>query len=277
MKILKIFNIFLISFLLLANPFFAGESKGNNASEYQISTNDLLEIKVYEEHDLTKIVRVGPDGTISFPLLGSIEAAGLTIRQLENTIRDLLAKDYLVNPQVSVLVQDYSNISVLGQVKSPGSYDMKGSISLTQAIAAAGGFTESADTSDVRIIRNNKNKSETIEVNAEKILKRLTPDIDLKPNDTLIVEELGQVFVMGQVVKPGSYQLKEGLTVIEAIALSGGLTETAAANGTKVIRVKEGKKKVFYIPVGSILQGGDKSRDITLESGDTVVVPESFF
>ncbi|MDD5495833.1 MAG: polysaccharide export protein [Candidatus Omnitrophica bacterium] len=161
--------------------------------EYHISVNDVIEISVYEEKDLSKTVRVSNDGTITYPLLGTISVLGLTPQQLERKLTELLEKDYLVNPMVNVFIKEYA-----------------------------------------------------------------------------------KVFVMGQVKKPGAYELKAGMTAVQAIAIAGGMSELASPNGTKVIRKRGGKERVFNIPVDSILKSGDRSRDVTLEPNDTVVVPESF-
>lgn len=246
-------------------------------TEYRMAVNDVLEIKVYEEPDLSKTTRVATDGTISFPLLGNIKADALTARELEKNITDLLAADYLVSPHVSVFVKEYTKFSILGQVVKPGSYEMKSGLTLTQVIALAGGFTDIADKDKAAIIRITEGEKETIEVDLGQILEREAADIEIKGNDTIVISEGGQVYVIGQVAKSGSYRLRKGLTVVDVISLAGGLTQTASANGTKVIRVEDGEKKTIPVPVGSILRGGDKTRDIILKPDDTIVVPESFF
>lgn len=273
-----LFSLFLASLLLISySPPAFSEQKASGISEYRISANDTLEIKVYEEPDLTKIVIVAPDGTISYPFLGNIRAAGLTVRELEKNITTSLEQDYLVNPQVTVSVKDYANISILGQVKKPGSYDMQEGLTLTQAIAMAGGFTDIADSGDVNIIRGSGDGKQTIRVNVEQILAKEAADPQITTSDTIVVNELGRIFVMGQVARPGVYSLKRGMTVVEAVALAGGLTQIASPNGTKVIRVKGGKKETIHVPLGSILRGADKSKNITLEPEDTVMIEESIF
>lgn len=360
-------NVFLIFgavliFLITPDCVRDNLASAQTENEYLISSNDVLEITVYQEPDLSVTLRVAQDGTINFPLLGKVDAAGFTERQLEKSITDLLTKDYLVNPQVSILIKEYAKVSLLGQVKNPGSYEMKESLSLTQAIALAGGYSEKADINRVKVIRTKDNKKETIlvsiddimnkevpdfmleandvvvieeygqlsimgqvknpgsfvmkesltltqaialaggftdtanlvsvkiirrdqgkkqtyEVNVRDILDGLMQDVELKPDDTIIVEaeNLGRISIMGQVTRPGVYDLKQGLTVVEAISLAGGFTSTAAADATKVIRSEDGKKIAIPIHISSIIKGGDKSKDIILQDGDTVVVPESFF
>lgn len=260
--------------------FFLFPAKGTGQyteKDYIISPNDILDITVYGETDFSTTVRVSFDGTISYPYLGNIRSAGLTLHQLEMNITELLGEDYLVSPQVSIFIKEYTKISILGAVKSPGSYEMKNILTLMQAIAAAGGFSETADKSKVKIVRNQGGGQETIEVSADQIMNREVPDFEIRSSDTIMVEEYGRFSIMGQVARPGVYPLKKGITVIEAISVAGGFTPTAAQNGTRLVRMENGEKKIYKIPVTEIIRAGDASKDMLLEAGDTLVVPESFF
>jgi len=247
------------------------------SKDYVLSPNDTLAISVYGEEDLSATVRVSGDGAISYPLLGNIKVAGLTVKGLEDLLTRLLAEDYLVAPQVNVLVKEYARISVIGEVYQPGSYELKENTTLTKAIALAGGFKETANTSKVKIIRDEQGQKETTEVDVSQILEKSAPDVTLKGGDTVVVGEYGKVYLMGQVMKPGVYSLTKGLSVIGLLTLAGGFTPTASPDGTRVIRVEDGKKKVIRVPAGEILKGADASKNVLLEPDDTVVVPESFF
>jgi len=269
--------IFTLS-LNLAVVYHCYAQQDNDTREYILVPNDIVEISVYGEPDLSVKVKVAYDGTITFPLLGNIKVAGLTAKELEKNIAELLGEDYLVAPQVNILVQEYaSKITILGQVKSPGSYEIKGNLNLTAAIALAGGFTETADTSKVKIIRDIDGKKETLEVNTDNFLGQAGSDVAIRASDTIVVGECGRVFIMGQVIRPGVYSLGKDLTVTGAISLAGGFTPTAAPDGTRVIRIEDGNKKIIHVPAGSILKGGDASKNISLKDNDTIVIPESFF
>ena len=206
-----------------------------------------------------------------------MRAGGLTIRELEGKITALLAKDFLVDPQVSVFVQEYAKIFIMGRVNNAGSHELKGRLTLTSAIAMAGGFSDTADTSRVKLIRSIEGVRETQEINIEDITNNLIPDVELYPNDTVVVEELGRISIIGQVSSPGTYDLKKDLTLLEAIGMAGGFTNIAAIDGTSIIRVERGKKKIIRVKISDITKRGDKSKDIILKAGDTIVVPESFF
>lgn len=247
--------------------------------DYVISADDVLDISVYGEADLTTSVKVSRDGTINYPLLGNIQAGGFTIRQLERKITDLLQQDYLVNPQVKVSIKEYSRISILGEVRSPGSYELKENLTLTQAIAMAGDFNDNADTAKVKIIHSHDGNSEDkiTEVDFDDILNKKIRDPEIKANDKIIIEQMGRISIIGQVSRPGTYDLKKGLTVVEAIGLAGGFTPTAAQNATRVVRTEDDKKVIINVPVANITRGSNSDKNIELQAGDTILVPESFF
>ncbi len=272
-------KIIIFLFVCLISPALLFSQYAEN-NEYRITRNNLLEISVYNEPDLSKVVRVSAKGSISYPLLGEVFVEGLTAKELEEKLTSLLEMDYLVNPQVGVFIQEFSKISVLGQVKIPGYYELKSGITVLDAIALAGGFTERADFDNVILTRRDDSGRKTsFTINTSDISSEANRGIDLtlRPDDTITVPELGLVSVVGQVKSPGRFNLKVGMTVIEAIAMAGGLTDIAAPNGTKVIRTQDGKKATYTIPVGSILKGVNRNKDMLLKSGDTIVVPESFF
>ena len=158
--------------------------------KYIINPGDLLEISVLGENDLSKSVRVGEDGRFSYPLLGKIKGAGLPADQLEMTLVFLL-KDYLVKPQVTVFIKEYARISILGEVKRPGSYEIKGRLTVTQAIALAGGFTKLAYRNGTKVIRAKNGENRFIQVKVRDIIEHgdKSLDIILQPNDLITVPE----------------------------------------------------------------------------------------
>ena len=157
--------------------------------EYRIGVNDILEISVYGEEDLSQQVQVSANGFITYPLLGRLKAGGKSVSELEEAIRTSLAKDYVRDPQVQVAVKEFSNIYVVGQVLDPGPYPFKGGMSVLQAITTAGGFTKIANKRKVRIVRNKEGKPESWSINVSDIINGAEEDLLLEPGDTVIIPE----------------------------------------------------------------------------------------
>ncbi|MFH1879152.1 MAG: polysaccharide biosynthesis/export family protein [Candidatus Omnitrophota bacterium] len=163
-------------------------------SEYSIGSENVLLIEVYygRDENLSRKVRVSSTGLITFPLLGEVDVKGLTVSELENKLTDLLEKDYLVNPQVSVFIEEYSTVSILGQVNAPGSYPIKGNISVVELISMAGGFTKLANPNAVRILRKDaEGVKSTIIVKVNDIINKgkEEDDTQLKTGDIVTVPE----------------------------------------------------------------------------------------
>jgi polysaccharide export outer membrane protein len=172
----------------------AETTEAETLKEYEIGPENALLINVYYGRDknLERKVRVSADGFITFPLLGKIEVVGLTVSELANKLTYLLGEDYLVNPQVSVFIEEYSTVSILGQVNDPGSFEIKGKLTVVELISMAGGFTKIADTNNVKVIRTADNGSKrTIPVRVNDIINKgkEESDIRLKPNDIVTVGE----------------------------------------------------------------------------------------
>ena len=186
-------RIFLFLAVFLFAPVlsvYCGEEKGESFDQnYTIGVGDLLQIEVYDEPDLTKEVRVLTDGTLSFPLLGSLKAVHLTVGELEAEIRRRLAERFLVNPQVTVFVKEFSSVYVFGEVKNPGSFPIVGKMTVFEAITRAGGFTEVANPSKVKVIRVEGGKEVSYIVDIESLTKKgdLSQDRELKAKDRVIV------------------------------------------------------------------------------------------
>ncbi len=160
---------------------------------YRLAPNDLVRIKVFQEEDLTTELRLAKDGTATFPLLGSINLGDKSVDEAASLIRDLLGKDYLVNPQVTLTVVEYSKrrFTVLGQVQKPGSYDIPSeeSVSVLQAIAMAGGFTRLAVQSKVTVTRTVGGKK-TLTVDVKSAANDPgTKTFEILPDDTISVAE----------------------------------------------------------------------------------------
>lgn len=160
------------------------------AEAYVIGPEDVLEISVWQNQDLSRTVTVRPDGRISLPLINDVQAAGLTPEELKNQIAARL-KPYVELPNVAVIVQQINSwrIYVQGEVRSPGVYPLRSQTRISQAIAMAGGFTEFAKKGKIRVVRKTRSATEFIDVNYNNILsnRSVQEDIYLRPGDTIIV------------------------------------------------------------------------------------------
>lgn len=165
-----------------------------NSQDYLIQAGDLVEIKVYKEDDMDRTLRVSTNGSITFPLIGNIKIAGLTVGQAENSLERAL-RSYLKTPSVSFLIKEYANktVYVLGQVKKPSSIAIipEKTMTLLEAITSAGGFTDIAAMSKVKILRMENGVQKSIEVDVTQITKEGNKqyDVPLKPADVVFVPQ----------------------------------------------------------------------------------------
>ena len=163
--------------------------------EYHIETGDLLLITVYDQDDLKTKARV-TKGEVNFPLIGIVKAEGMTLDQLKREIEQRLEADYLVNPRVNVVVEEYQKrkVFVLGAVEKPGDIELplNKPTTVLEAITMAGGFSKVADQNGTRVIRKSSDgKENSIRVKISDITKKgqKDKDIALQPNDVIFVPE----------------------------------------------------------------------------------------
>jgi polysaccharide export outer membrane protein len=156
--------------------------------------DDLVEIGVYQQPDLETKARLDQDGRITMPLLGTLTIGGKTVDQARGMIRELLDKDYLVNPQVSLTIVEYAKrvFTILGEVQRPGTYEIQGesSLSLLQAIGLAGGYTRLSAPSKIIVERIQNGQKKVYNLNADSMSKdEKTKPFEILPNDTITVGE----------------------------------------------------------------------------------------
>lgn len=177
-----ILSVFLIATILFPMPL--------HAEDYRLGPDDVLEITVYREDELYREVRIASNGNISFPLLGEIKAEGLTPLEFQLELEAKL-KRYLKKPQVTVFIKEYSTISVTGQVNQPGSFPLKGGLTVIEAIGLAKGFTKIAGQNNVKIMRMKNGEKQTITVRVADISKKgdKSKDVPLERGDIVFVPE----------------------------------------------------------------------------------------
>ncbi len=163
-------------------------------ANYQLTPGDTVTIRVFREPELDSQQRLSRDGTINFPLLGVIRMAGKTTNDAAAMIVGLLAPDYILHPQVSVSITTYNkqHFTVLGQVSSPGTYDIpeEQTMDILGAVARAGGFTRLAKLSEVIVRRAAGSHEETFRVDVNRMMKdRNRPRFVIQANDTISIPE----------------------------------------------------------------------------------------
>ncbi len=250
--------------------------------EYRIGPRDVLKITVWDHEDLTRTAVVSADGTFPFPLIGNVPAAGLTPSQLEAGLKELLGKDYLVDPQVSVTVQEYRSqrVFVLGEAEKPGTYALTGQVTLLDVLSQAGGPAKAAGTRAI-LVRVPKSESPllpgaagstTLRINLKKLLDGdAAENVSLQDGDTIYIPKLTSFFVLGEVRKPGAYAIEKETTVLEALTLAGGFTERAAHAGAKLLRKRaDGTQETIDVDLSGV---APRAREMLLEDGDTLLVP----
>ncbi len=245
-----------------------------------ISENDLLEIEVYRNPDLTKKVRVDNNGNITFPLISKIHAKGLSAPQLAEKIKQALEKDFIVEAHVNVLVKESSKnyFSIEGSVKKSGVFPVSGKTTFLQAIAYANGLSEDADKHHATLLREGKNGQvvqQAIDIAA--ISKGKQQDFLLKQGDRIVVQKsiYNRFTVNGAVIKPGIFPLTEGITFLQAITLAGGINTLAHKNKAILFRydMKNNIFKKYKVNLTSIKQG--RTADPFLKPDDRIVIVES--
>jgi len=186
---LSIFSVLLI--LLLTSPQIASAQEKTTSSPYKIGPGNILEIVTWKEPDFSREeVLVRNDGMMTFPLLNDILAANRTTMDLKKDIEDRL-KDYISNPVVTVTVRTptVKKFYILGEVVNTSEYDLAKELTVLQAFALAGGFTEWASKKEIILLRNENGKEKIIRVNYKNIIKGkdLSQNIKIQANDTIIV------------------------------------------------------------------------------------------
>jgi polysaccharide export outer membrane protein len=251
--------------------------------EYIIGPRDLLEIKVFELPEFDHTVRVSEDGSITLPLIGNVQIGGLTKDKAEKKLSELLAK-YVKKAQVSIFIKEYqsSRVAIIGAVEKPGMYELVGRQTLLQMISQAGGFKDTA-ANEIYVLREGQDgTAASISIDLEDLMinGNQNLNIPIQANDVINVpvDKLMNVYVFGEVRQPGALQVKMSnkITLLQAIAQAGGLSENATKRGVTIKRRdKSGQEINLSVNLNDIIKG--KKKDIPLQEGDVVIVKQSIF
>ncbi len=251
------------------------------AADYAVGGQDVVTVTVFDHPNLSGKFTIEADGAFTFPLIGRVKAGGLTPRAIEEEISTRLRAGYIKNPQISVTVDQYRSqrIFVIGAVAQPGTYVLSGNTTLIEALSRAGSTTNDA-VGEAMIVRarpgrdvagpvlpENAPDAEVVRIDLKQLEGgSLSQNIRMEDGDTIVVPSGEQVFLLGEVRSPGSYAIGKGTSVLQLLALGGGVTERGATGRIKIVRSSAGKKSETKVKLDDIVQ-----------PGDTVVVPEKYF
>jgi polysaccharide export outer membrane protein len=254
-------------------------ARGSEA-EYVVGVDDVLHVIVWDNKDLEQQITVRPDGKISFPLAGELQAAGRSVPQLAQDLKERLATA-VKNPQVSVMVKEIRSyrVYVMGRVAKPGVYPIKTGTPVVQALTLAGGTVEGADLSSAYVVRG----TEKIPVDLRRLIQDgdLGHNVVLRTEDTLVVPEAAsakspaevggaQIHLLGKLQKPGVYPIKKEMPVLHALFLAGGVLPDANLRGAFLVR---GETRT-PVDLERLIQRGDLTQNLMLRADDTLVVPD---
>jgi polysaccharide biosynthesis/export protein len=206
-----------------------------------LGMGDMIRVSVFRNPDLTTEARVSERGTILFPLIGEISVTGLTPSQVGKRIAEKLrAGRFVVDPEVTVSIAQVNSrqVAVLGNVQKPGRYPLDATTAkVTDLIALAGGIAPTgSDQITVMTTRDGKTQRTDIDLAAMIRSGDLSQNIELQAGDTLYVGRAPMIYVTGEVQRAGAYRVEKDMTVMQAIALGGGITPRGTERGVRIHR-----------------------------------------
>jgi len=241
-------------------------SAASKTANYVVGPQDVLTVTVFNEPQFSGRFRVENDGQFTYPFLGRVQAGGTTVAEVASRLTTGLANGYLRNPQVNVDVEQFrsQNVFVMGEVRAPGRYTLTGSVTLIEALAQAGSPAPTAG-GDILILHRGKSSdgsptlpqdtdAETQRVSLRDVQTgKLSANVTIHDGDTIFVPKAERFFVTGYVRSPGAYNFEPDLSVLQAIALAGGLTERGSDRRIRIVR----NKKEFDVKKTDIVQPND--------------------
>jgi polysaccharide biosynthesis/export protein len=242
----------------------------------RIGAGDMVQVTVFDTPELSAKLRVNADGTVDLPVAGSTAVSGMTPQDAGDAIaKHLKDGQIMIDPRVTVTVTDYATqeVSVLGEVKTPGNYLLLGPHSLYNALSAAGGTTDKAGREIMITHLADPQKLETIHVDSPNYsqVQRLT---NVTAGDVIYVSRAGSVYVLGDVTRPGEFSMgSKRLTVLQAVALAQGTTVNAALSRAVIIRKTDDGEKIIPIDLKQVAKTAQGDQVLIAE--DIVMVPHS--
>jgi polysaccharide export outer membrane protein len=237
-------------------------------TDYRVGPQDVLSVRIYGEEKLSGPIRIDNDGSFPFEYLGRVKAEGMTTAQIEAYLTKALGDGYLRNPQVSVEVVEYRSQSVFvtGEVRAPNKYSLQGNSTLMDALTLAGSITQNAGNwvhitharQGTEVLGPSASADYDMRINLRDIQTGKAQNIKMRDGDTIFVPKAERVWVVGQVRNPQGIVHEEGMTVFEAIAAAGGITEKGSNSRIEIIRIENGQRKAIDAKQTDVLKPGDQ-------------------
>jgi polysaccharide export outer membrane protein len=237
----------------------------------QLGLGDMVRVTVFRNPELTTEAKVSERGTILFPMVGEVSIVGLSPAQAGSLIADKLKQGrYVVNPEVTVSIAQMNSrqVSVLGNVNKPGRYPLDAlSAKLTDFLAVAGGVaTPGSDLVTIVSTKDGRSTKKDVDMAAMFRSGDLSANVDLQPGDTVYVHKAPMVYVYGEVQRGGAYRVEPQMTVMQALALGGGVTARGTQRGIKITRRN-----------GTQVQQIDARLTDPVQPDDVIYIQESLF
>jgi polysaccharide export outer membrane protein len=267
---------------LISLLFFAGALKAlaGDHNTLLIAPGDLLHIRVADTPEMDEDARVTDRGMVPIVGIGDVKVAGLTPGDASDAVQDrLIDAHYLNHPQVSIIVEEFATqqISVIGEVKTSGSYPIATPRPILAVLALAGGLTPEANR-HILIERQGDQQHPLDYYVSNNGTQAIEQQVMVNPGDTVVVSRAGIVYILGDVNRPGGYVMSNNesqLTLLQGLALAGSVTRAAKQGHAHLIRQKPGGGFTdMELSVGDIQKG--KQQDIALLPGDVLYLPFSF-
>jgi polysaccharide biosynthesis/export protein len=237
-------------------------------TDYVVGPQDVLNVRIYGEDKLSGKIRIDNDGSFPFEYLGRVKAEGMTTAQIETHLVKALGDGYLRSPQVSVEVIEYRSQSVFvtGEVRSPNKYMLPGNSTLMDVLTYAGSVTPNAGNwvqithvrQGAEVLGPTVSAEYDLRVNLRDIQNGKAQNVKMRDGDTIFVPKAERVWVVGQVRNPQGVVHEEGMTVFEAIAAAGGITEKGSNSRIEIVRIENGQRKSIDAKQTDVLKPGDQ-------------------
>jgi len=273
------FTVFLVVFFMVA-PVGAQEEQKVESTGYQVGIGDVIEITAFQEEEITGEFLVEASGAITFPLLGPVPVAGMTLASISVVLEELLERDFYVDVQLKVNVEVFASqpVTLLGEVHSPGTYYLEGRTTLTDLLSKAGGLKSSAgpvlELRRTARIEGEGPPEPLIFETAKLSTGEIGRDLILQSGDVLYVSPKQIYFITGEVARPGQYEISLGMTLMQAVSQAGGVGKFAS-QVIEIHREESGEKKVLSFDLSHIRKA--RLADPVVISGDVIFVKRRFF